>query len=632
MSLPNELLYIIFQILTSRRDLVKCSSVNKQWHSVATHDSFFNHINIYNKKQFDLFLKSAKEMKINHQSMGEHVQHLNIHLVHSIDDEKMRLLQTCCPNIITIKYNAIEDDDESYDMIGMWPQLTHWPIWYKNPTLKCLSYWKSTIEKVDHWMDRSTRYLDEDGILLTRLQTLQTLNNLSILKLRNYDRDYFHFPIEIRLSFLKLIHINCPHLKTLSISYGIEFKSYNNDPSTFDHHLWNIITELEFKTIKINSSNFFKYISNCYLNLISLKLENIHWGIEPDNEDDFEELSIEWSTIIMEMVIKLINQLKLFHISFNQYKYFRKCGLHLIWPNKELLEYLHSNPSDNLKDLKWPSTIYHCPIQERENFQQHAPLYQEVKPISFIHHLETLHLSLPYITNVTLNYLLDGQKNRILTNIKQLYISPIKFSEDIKPRFYLYKWLDGFPNLQSLSINCMNLITFEPFINEDKQQQQQTHSKYKLKKLVIKSSDIYFEGGFSQLFQYCRQLNHFECTQSLYNFESFIHDENIVNELQVYSNTLSTEEERCYYNMLIYAPHMTLDTLILTDMNYCMGQCMGYDAFYIKSKSATFFKWRKFEPPEYEEDEEHYWYDKVYLVILFNDIGKYWHNKKCLIY
>ncbi|CAO3648597.1 unnamed protein product [Cunninghamella blakesleeana] len=606
MSLSNELLYTVFQNLTSRRDLVTCSLVNKQWHS------------------------SAKEININHQSMGEHVQHLNIHLECPTDGENMRLLQTPCPNIITIKYNAIEDSNVSYDMIGIWPQLTYWSIRYKNPTLKCLSYWKSTIEKVDYWMDRATRYLGEDGVLPT---LLQTLTNLSILKLRSYDYVY----IEIRFSFLKLIHINCPYLKTLSISYGIEFKSYNNDPSTFDHHQWNIVTELEFKNIKIDNSNFFKYISNCYPNLISLKLENIYWDIDPGIEEDFEKLSIEWSTIIMEMVIKLINQLRLFHIPFNQYNYFRKCGLHSIWPNKELLEYLHSNPSDNLKDLKWPSTIYHCPIQERENFQQHAPLYQEVKPISFIHHLETLHLSLPYITNITLNYLLDGQKNRALTNIKQLYISPIKFTKGIKPRFYLYKWLDRFPNLQSLSINCMSLITFEPFINEDKQQQQQIHFKYKLKKLVIKFSDIYFEGGFSQLFQYCRQLNHFECAQSNYNFKSFIFDENVENELQVYNNTLSTEEEsteekKCYYNMLIYAPHMTLDTLILTHMRYLMGVRLNYNMFYIKSKSATFFKEEEIDYVNYEDNDGYYWGNQVYLVILFNNIGKYWHDKECLIY
>ncbi|CAO3648202.1 unnamed protein product [Cunninghamella blakesleeana] len=182
------------------------------------------------------------------------------------------------------------------------------------------------------------------------------------------------------------------------------------------------------------------------------------------------------------MAIKLIYQLRLFHISFHADKHISRRRSFLYWPNYELLKYLYSNPPAKLKTLGWSTTIYHSAIQKRTDLQHHGPLYQEIQPIPFIHQFEKLHLSLLYMTNEILNYLLDGQEKRTLTNIKELFISPIEILNNVKPQLHLYKRLDGFPNLQSLSINGMNLITFEPFINEDKHQQQQNQSKYKLKK------------------------------------------------------------------------------------------------------------------------------------------------------
>ncbi|CAO3634175.1 unnamed protein product [Cunninghamella echinulata] len=343
-------------------------------------------------------------------------------------------------------------------------------------------------------------------------------------------------------------------------------------------HQWNIITTLCFKNIKIDDPYFFIYIKQSYPNLESLTLENIittdhpltYFATFSHKQHNLDK----YRNALKQMVIHHSRQLKTLHISF---KNANGGTLRNYWASNDILDYLHLFPPSQLKDLKWPSTIYPSKIEKHQNQYQYNSLYRKIKPIGFINHLETLHLSVPIICKETLNYLLDGNKT-IFPQLKALSIKQLDEKEE-KPLFNLFNWLAAFPNLRSLTTLNMILITYEPFVNNSKGKQV-THHQYKLKKLTIRKCHLRFEGGFSQVLQRCSQLEYLNCQESTYYFLSYIY----LNEIQTIFDKMKN------YYTFIYAPHLNLKTLIMNHMKFNNDKPLIYNRYLLATTTSMYME------------------------------------------
>ncbi|KAI9309673.1 hypothetical protein BJ944DRAFT_245546 [Cunninghamella echinulata] len=697
MTFSNEIIYSIFKKITSQDDKCGLRCVSKQWNLIAT-DLFYQDIHLYTVYQLHSFITTATEMKYKNKPVGEHVKHLSLHFIDHIGHKTMDKLQDCCPNITTIHYSPLEnylEDCGKFKIVGKWPYLTHIPYWHKESTFECISYLKKTLKNIT--LDLSKDNYTEIEHLSDQLNSLSTIPTLTELHLEYNDKDLpftFHssflYNIHSICTQIKVF--------TMANNFVFDKEedkrndtSYNNDPgddnddnagnvdlvdlfdidgngdidttwpatspplsisllpssstsslsssssssSTSDTkgHQWNSITTLCFKNIKINDPYFFTYIKRSYPNLESLILENIiitdYLLMRVNFFSQKQQISNEYKNALKRMVIHHSRQLKTLHISF------RKANGDILqdhWANNNLLSYLNLFPPSQLKDLKWPSTIYPSIVGKYYNQYQFQSLYCKIKPISFINHLETLHLSVPIICKETLNYLLDGNKT-IFPQLKELSVKQMNEEEE-KPLFNLHNWLTAFPNLQSLTTLNMCLITYEPFVNINKDKQQATHyHQYKLKKLTIHECLLYFEGGFSQVLQRCSQLEYLNCQESTYYFLSRIYldeNQNILDKMNDYHFKISrTKHEIKDYYTFIYAPHLNLKTLIMNNMKFNNDKPLTFNRYLFATTTSMYMEHLGNLGEEFNNGQECKGInDNTYIVIVTNSrIEKYMYNE-----
>ncbi|CAO3651642.1 unnamed protein product [Cunninghamella blakesleeana] len=621
MDIPNEIFFLIFQKFTSIHDLHNCFLVNKQWYSIARDPLFYKEIYIYSDNQFLLFINTVINMKYGDKRMSHYVKKITMHEDVIMGAEKIAHFQQHFPNITSMNYSTLVPIYcmIKYKIIGRWKHLTRLPNLYEDPTIDCLQYYKNTLstlylrlseadcEKLTAtvattFATRRERRRRRERISLAlnsengKLSPeLEYIPNLSSLKELYLDNDCCNCYNNISFFILDLIHSICPQVNTLTIEHGFNFEE-NKDRililsspspslSLFTNHPfrpWNNITTLCFKDISAPDPLFFTYIAHSYPHLESLTLDmndRFMFSFGTGNFDrepaiQNESIDIEYNKVyfyrqaIEKMVLQLSHQLKKLHFTFKI--------PHIVWPNNKILYHLHLHSSTlQLKDLKWPLTIYPCRIERREYDDHYVSLCNEkkiMKPMGFLNRLEKLHLAIPNSGTDTLAYLLDNSHPSTtfsLSNLKELTVERI-VDEDEKPPFYIYDWLDAFPNIQSLTIIKMKIVTKETFDNNIKEKEEKeeiakqikTQSYYKLKKLVIEESEVRLEGGLSQLCQYCPKLNHLEC-----NISKYIHNDSSNHMKEDIMKKIKTNYPFFnHYYVLIYAPHNTFETLIIKEL------------------------------------------------------------------
>ncbi|KAI9301846.1 hypothetical protein BJ944DRAFT_270861 [Cunninghamella echinulata] len=153
LSIPNELLQNIFLYL-SHKNIAQCGLVCKDWYIFSRTPSIFRTIRIYNKKQFDGFIKMATTEKINNQYIGQFVRNILLQdycagLTEEMKVEEIQQLYQACPNATFIdnihtivNTNLLEDTFwPSLSILPQWVQqrYPHWCQFLYNDQIKCTS-------------------------------------------------------------------------------------------------------------------------------------------------------------------------------------------------------------------------------------------------------------------------------------------------------------------------------------------------------------------------------------------------------------------------------------------------------------------------------------------------------------
>ncbi|CAO3648401.1 unnamed protein product [Cunninghamella echinulata] len=108
MTLPNEILTLVFQHFNSRRYLITASLVCQQWNLIITNPIFYKHITIYTYAQLTEFIKAAtRNLKHHHKPMGHYVQQLAVLCDDYIKDSILKQLEHVVHISLYCNFHAI---------------------------------------------------------------------------------------------------------------------------------------------------------------------------------------------------------------------------------------------------------------------------------------------------------------------------------------------------------------------------------------------------------------------------------------------------------------------------------------------------------------------------------------------
>ncbi|KAI9309671.1 hypothetical protein BJ944DRAFT_258205 [Cunninghamella echinulata] len=563
----NEILYLIFCHFESKRYLTNCSSVCKQWYSVAIDPVFYRHISIYTTKQLKLFIRFATNITCQQKPLGHFVNHIEILFKESVQTLILINLQQCCPFIQYIDYPQIKLNNFAWEDWHHIKRLPKGLYRVSNSTIQSLS---STLEYIYLCLKNIPDHGSPERSFNNLLNFFTTTTNLQELYLNFYyqNMDIFYFDT---------IHSACPALTKLTIINAIIDNNDNSNSGNIDNNdnngsnnsalrryqprqcqilnrRWDKIVYLRFKNITIQDPLLFSIIMNSHPNLESMILEKISC-ISQEESDQFR------SAIRDFINLEQLPNLKLFKITFDKsYTCFRK-----MWPHDEFLQWLHNHPQQ-LTTLELPSSIIPSTIS--------TPSSIETPPIGFIEFLHTLTLNISNTTQSTTNtlkYLLNSYQT-IPTHLKSLTIIASRtndnanrynrynqynryhrynryYSEDederehidYKPIFPIYDWLKAVPSLHSLTLNGLFIKDKD---DTSEQQQQQQHKA--LRECVFDNCTIKMTGGLNCLCEYAPNIEILKCNiESLYYYS----DMDIVNDDQgIDMDSVS----------ILYAPQLSL--------------------------------------------------------------------------
>ncbi|CAO3648589.1 unnamed protein product [Cunninghamella blakesleeana] len=514
MDIPNEVLFYIFQYFKSPRYLATFSLVCKDWYTIATQPYFYQTIIIYNPKQLHFFINTAYNTRHHGKEIGCYVKHLILLFTAPISRNTMTQLQLSCPNLLTIYYNLNSysshpynnNSTMKYELLGYWRHLTILPSWYKEDRFAIISSYHSTLTNFTLYPTLN----DLNDIL-----TSNPINGLHLFKstftqLKELCLDFsqYQFPFNMNINYLNVIHYCCPTITKLTIVNALLYKGVNQEnkkkrkrtlqQKKYQQRHPNQVNYLCFENISIEKPSFFNFISKKYPLLQSLLLYNITFI-------DNQQSDKEYQSAIKKMITTDLTHLNELGVTIANKAYH-------YWPNDALLTWLHDHPN-KFKYLHWPFTIYPTEInidndshptnkntekkksldlsndqqnQEKENnnrnkntkeinsdqqsqaYNNYIPIFKSKPKINFMNHLNTLTLKLSGDnTKTTLDYLLHGSSRGMISKtITTLTLEPLDwshFTNDHKPTFYVYNWLDAFPALKRLYLHYFDICLHERF-------------------------------------------------------------------------------------------------------------------------------------------------------------------------
>ncbi|CAO3634831.1 unnamed protein product [Cunninghamella echinulata] len=285
------------------------------------------------------------------------------------------------------------------------------------------------------------------------------------------------------------------------------------------------LQQLHFIQSSFNDDQCFSFLSQFYPNTVDLKLDLI-WNGRKKEEGQRYKVSlfnmIACFSGLKKLSIQLHNANRNRHISIMKY----------IWPGVELYEWFAKYPKQ-LEELDYPYGLLSIENQYLKHLQSlspssssssssfHLPIDHLNQALAYLHHLTTLTLHPDENPSLLLHYLqVDGQFTQASLSITSLTLCKAELWRDHYYNdydFFIYQWLNAFPNLKKLDIaNVGNIVKVKEDDNHKRkrnhdgqqQQQQQQVNYFALEELKIKGVNIHLNSDqLKEFFQSCPSLH-----------------------------------------------------------------------------------------------------------------------------
>ncbi|CAO3619628.1 unnamed protein product [Cunninghamella blakesleeana] len=320
--------------------------------------------------------------------------------------------------------------------------------------------------------------------------------------------------LELDERIIESIHRSCPVLESLTIKHiylniSSEQFVYNLlvDPSkVIACHSLKKLSLIQCKILKVS---IFDYLSKKYPSLTSLTLQ-LSWISRPDVTGEY---CSSFKTSLHNMLENYIH-LSSLSINLSYGDMLNKFGLEIpFWDHQRFLEWIqqHSVP---LKSFSISSDIYTNSNSNNKDDNIIDPYqYKEKSKYTYLDHLINLDLhcydsllfthahfsqlidkhSISFASLTSLSFSKINSGFRTITNRKNFLLSS-------NGRFYIYLWLNLFPNLKRLKLINF-LITYDP--------QDMNIMTYPLKELSIEGCHMFLSShgdGLTRLGQACPSL------------------------------------------------------------------------------------------------------------------------------
>ncbi|CAO3649197.1 unnamed protein product [Cunninghamella blakesleeana] len=516
MNLPTEILQMILLALP-QRTLAQCSYVNRTWYYSTRSPVLYHSIVIYSHSQLYKFIELATTLLIDGRLVGQWVRKVTISYpaeTNTPSYEDLKALHLACPNIRYLsghdlpystfafpymayltKSDDATDDDEFAEMGENSPAAMN-----MNIKIKDNREWLDRIYDIAVSLQMTVSPKDEDPMFYTRqdnrlryhknplhhtiFDDVDPIPRFIEVLLEDQPLDFdFYGKIlgftrqfdtikDLHLDFtpftkntsvssflldertLDAIHDSCPALESLSLyGFSMNYSAYSSNIRITENNITrdgtlygdfgtttpcNRLKSFQFHTTTVLRPECFKYLSKKYPQLRQLNL-NIRWlRLFEEEKDIYINALFRMITGFERLkVLKLMDNL--FCGQFPYERFFSWLATH---PNRfESLGFFSTDAID-LENMYKDKMMY-----EWEDYEQ------EVKLRS--HYLNYLsEISLKTITPFrTLRYFLRDCH----TTIASTTITKLKLlGTDCRcSNFYIYEWMDAFPNLQELHVEKM---------------------------------------------------------------------------------------------------------------------------------------------------------------------------------
>ncbi|CAO3630458.1 unnamed protein product [Cunninghamella blakesleeana] len=520
--LPTEIIIIIFQYLPQKYIKIG-STICKEWYEILlSQPQFYKTIHIYSFTQLDKCIKIAKTKKaIDNKPFSHHVENIHFHTDSIFPTNIIADIVTTFPNLLCIHdLHKGPSNHSQFSLSRMtFPQqsqllyIYHWCPRNFKQWITLVDNHSYKMKSLEFSMDNELFVLNieknRSSIPIIHYTSISTVPptirihkiNLPMMPcLTHLSIDCFFHKVDENI--FESIHQSCPQLRSLHLNSFCMYISHDYHDKMVNQLFEPNLNLKEFHMHnELIDSRCYDYLSFKYPNLESISLDLYKsWNSEPTTLLSFQVAIFKMITqydYLQKLKLKLGQYNYWSHNTFFKWLQDNPKLSHLEYPYDPKVDILETNTNNNNNDgqsnvLPFTATFGHLPIQRHE----------------YLNHLYSL--SLGTITSNAIDslfyfYLCNNNNNVISNSIEELNLIFGNFGN-------IYFWLNGFPNLKSLSIkgnqqtthiidgidtgddykynNSIHYQKILPYLKEKMKQQEQLMKDSQTSKSSSKSKDI----------------------------------------------------------------------------------------------------------------------------------------------